>query len=127
MHFVFPACYMFQPPQTSCGIWVILHEPSQKKNTFPTRLPQVWIPFCEIEIILKISIHDKSYCFMATSILRADIQKLSQNSFCRHKLPSRMWHNFFPLKTQSSFYAHFKVNKLCFPITCYTNTYITFF
>jgi pantothenate kinase len=66
----------------------------------------------------------KFYCYMATRFLRSDIQSCQTTNFlgtsCLRKkrgITSTL------TETQSSFYAHFKANKMPFPMTCYRNIF----
>jgi hypothetical protein len=75
---------------------------------------------------MEISIPAKVYCFVATRFLPADIQSCQKklsffSTSCLRKsgIPSAL------IEIQSSFYAHFKANKMLFPMTYSTNIFST--
>jgi hypothetical protein len=96
-----------------------------KSTQVTNRLPQNWMISCEIVVPMEISIAAKFHWFMATRVLRADIQSCQKTSFLAR---SCLWKSGITstlIELQSSFYAHFKANKMPFPTTYYTNTFST--
>jgi hypothetical protein len=75
--------------------------------------------FYETVVPKEISIPAKFYCFMATRFFRADIRSCqpvfrAQVALEKSGITSGL------IEIQSLFYAHFKANKIPFPVTCYT-------
>jgi hypothetical protein len=72
---------------------------------------------------MEISILAKFYCFMATSFLRADIQNCQKTRFFGTSCLRKSGVTSALIEIQGSFYAHFKANKMPFPMTYYTNIF----
>jgi hypothetical protein len=62
---------------------------------------------------------------MATTFFRADIQSRQKTSFLAQVVLKKSGITSALIEIQSSFYAHFKANKMPFPMTYYTNTFST--
>jgi hypothetical protein len=71
-----------------------------------------------IEIVdpMEISIPAKFYRFMATTFLRPDIQSFKKTCFLATSCQRKSGITSALNEIQSSFYAHFKANKMPFPI-----------
>jgi hypothetical protein len=81
--------------------------------------------FGEIVIPMDISIAAKFYCFMTTRFLTADIQIVKKRVFFGTICIRKSGITFARLEIQSSFYAHFKANKMPFPMNYYANIFST--
>jgi hypothetical protein len=74
---------------------------------------------------MELSIPAKFYCFMATTFLRADIQTCQKTNFLGTGCFRKSGITSALIEIQSSFYAHFKANKMPFPMIYYTNIFRT--
>jgi hypothetical protein len=71
------------------------------------------------------SIPANFYCFMTTKFLRADIQSCQKTHFFGTSCLRKSGITSVIIEIQSSFYTHFRANKMPFPMTCYTNIFST--
>jgi hypothetical protein len=105
-------------------IRVIPHQINTEKWHFqPNPLRIQW--FFDIEVPMEISIPAKFYWFLATRFLRADIQSWQKTCFLGTSCLRKSGTTATLTKIQSSFYPHFKANKIMFPMTYYTNIFST--
>jgi hypothetical protein len=79
--------------------------------------------FCEIVVPMEISIPAKFYCFMATRLLRADIQICQITRFLTTSFLRKSGITSTLIEIQSLFYSHFKANEMPFPMAYYTNMF----
>jgi hypothetical protein len=98
------------------------HVKSTQVTTWP---PQNWMIFCDIVVPMEISIPVKFYCFIATRFLTADIQSCPKTRFLGTSCLRKSGISSALIEMQSSFYAHFKANKMPFPMTYYTDIFST--
>jgi hypothetical protein len=97
---------------------IIPHQINTEKRHFqPDPLRIEWF-FCEILVPMEINITAKFYCFMAT---RADIQSCQKTRFLATSCLRKSGITSALIEIQSSFYAHFKANKMPFPVSYYTS------
>jgi hypothetical protein len=104
---------------------VIPHQINTEKRQFqpdPFRIERF---FREMVVPMGISILAKFYCFKATRFLRADIQSCQKTRFLATSCLRKSGITSALIEIQSSFYAHFKANKMPFIVIYYTNIFST--
>jgi hypothetical protein len=108
------------------GCWGILIGSFHVKSTqVTTRPPQNLIIFCEIVVPMEISIPAKFYCLWPLEFWEQTSKVVRKLVFLATSCLRKSGITSALIEIQSSFYAHFKANKMPFPVTYYTNIFST--